>query len=105
MELDNLNVLERKFHDEMLNIYDTAKTECNYIATRFYKMVLEHGGLNAAKQLLAGDISEGITRLWKENRLDISMEATIIQDPWQKLFSDNELAIARKRLKDLGYYD
>jgi len=105
MELDNLNVLERKFHDEMLNIYDTAKTECNYIATRFYQMVLEHGGLNAAKHLLAGNISEGIKRLWEEKRLDISMEATIIQDPWHKLFSDNELAIARKRLNDLGYYE
>ena len=96
--------IEVAFHREMLNIYEQAKTECNYVATRFLQMVGRLGGLAAAKQLLASEgYSEGLTRLWEERRLDISMEALILQDPWRKLFTVEELEIARLRLTKLGY--
>lgn len=96
--------LENAFHDEMIRVYERAKKECHYTATRFMQMVIDHGGLAAAKMLLASPrISEGLTRLWQEKRLDISMEATVIREPWCRLFSPEELAVARKRLEDLGY--
>jgi hypothetical protein len=96
--------LESAFHDKMLEVYDRAKTECRYTATRFRQMVNEHGGLEAAKMLLASKHHpEGLTRLWEEGRLDISMEALILRHPWSQLFSEEELSLARKRLKDLGY--
>jgi hypothetical protein len=96
--------LESAFHKEMLEIYERAKTECNYVATRFRQMVGEVGGLVAAKRLLASEgYSEGLTRLWEEGRLDISMEALVIRDPWRKLFTVEELEIARRRLTELGY--
>jgi hypothetical protein len=96
--------LEGAFHDEMLNVYDRAKRECLYNAIRFLQMVNEHGGVAAAKLLLASNHHpEGLTRLWVERRLDISMEAVVLRDPWNKLFSKEELRIARKRLDDLGY--
>ena len=61
-------------------------------------------GLAAAKTLLAATRHpEGLTRLWEEGRLDISMEALVLRDPWCQLFLDEELSVARKRLKDLGY--
>ena len=67
-------------------------------------MVNAHGGLAAAKMLLAAKHHpEGLTRLWEEGRLDISMEALVLRDPWRHLFSEEELSIARKRLTDLGY--
>ncbi len=72
--------LERDFHEEMIRVYERAKKECRYAATRFLQMVTDHGGLAAAKMLLATPrMSEGLTRLWKENRLDISMEATVLR--------------------------
>ena len=98
------NELETAFHERMRQIYDQAEDECGYKATRFLQMVNVDGGLAAARKLLsAGGYSEGLTRLWEEKRLDISMEATILQEPWQQLFTEQELAIARKKLEELGY--
>ena len=45
--------LERRFHQEMLRIYDEAKG-FNYYLTYFLRMVVDRGGLSAAKQLLSG---------------------------------------------------
>ncbi|MBI4191528.1 MAG: hypothetical protein HY525_13445 [Betaproteobacteria bacterium] len=96
--------LETAFHQEMLNVYHRAKKECRYNAIRFLEMVTDHGGLAAAKLLLASKHHpEGLTRLWEEGRLDISMEALLLKEPWCSLFSEEELRVARKRLDDLGY--
>ena len=96
--------LELRFHQRMLNVYEQAKSECNYTATRFRNMVADQGGLAAAKSLLgSGGYSEGLTRLWEEKRLDISMEAAVLQDPWRALFTEDELSTARAKLKELGY--
>jgi len=96
--------LEVAFHERMRQIYDQAKSECGYAATRFLQMVNADGGLKAAKKLLsAGGYSEGLTRLWEERRLDISMEATVLQEPWSQLFTEEELLVARRKLEELGY--
>lgn len=96
--------LEIEFHKEMLDVYERAKRECNYTATRFLQMVIDDGGLAAAKRLLASEgFSEGLTRLWEEGRLDISMEAQVLRNPWRQLFTDEELGVARRRLTELGY--
>jgi len=95
--------LVEAFHERMRQIHDEAK-DIGYNATRFIQMVESEGGLLAAKKLLAAKgYSEGLTRLWEEKRLDISLEATVIQDPWNALFSDEELEAARKKLRELGY--
>ena len=77
--MNSPNNLEIQFHQRMLQIYDQAKSECGYTATRFHNMVVDQGGLQAAKALLVirSAYSEGLTRLWEEKRLDISMEATV----------------------------
>jgi len=88
----------------MLDVYEQAKSECNYTATRFRNMVADQGGLATAKSLLgSGGYSDGLTRLWEEKRLDISMEATVLQEPWPALFTEDELSTARTKLKELGY--
>lgn len=99
-----VNDLKARFHREMLSIYRKAKTECNYNATRFLQMVNEQGGFEAAKSLLHTDeYSVGLTSLWELNRLDLTMEAIVIQNPWTTLFSKEEIEVARKRLIELGY--
>ena len=98
--------LEIAFDERMRQIYDQAKSDCGYTANRFLQMVNADGGLQAAKKLLnSGGYSEGLTRLWEEKRLDISMEATVLQKPWSQLFSEQELSIARRKLMELGYAD
>jgi hypothetical protein len=96
--------LELRFHEEMVNIYRRAKAECHYNANRFLQMVSETGGLGAARSLLAASVlSDGFTALWQCGRLDLTVEALVIKSPWCTLFTDYELAIARKRLEELGY--
>jgi hypothetical protein len=96
--------LEIQFHHRMIQIYEQAKSECGYSAKRFYNMVVDQGGLRAAGALLnSSSYSEGLTRLWEEKRLDISMEATVLKKPWRELFTDEELSTAREKLKALNY--
>src|SRR3990170_8999595 len=87
---------EMKFDGEMMNIYRRAKDECNYIATRYLKMLLDHGGLKTAKILInAPHVSDGYTALWERKRLDLTVEALIIKTEWNDLFTDEERAIAK----------
>lgn len=63
-----------------------------------------HGGVLAAKQLLGiSPVRSGLTKLCKQGRLDTSVEALMLQERWKPLFSGDELNLARRRLKDLGY--
>jgi hypothetical protein len=71
--------------------------------TYFLQMVVEHGGFETARRLLhARKVSDGFTTLWENGRLDLSVEAVVLQEPWSDLFTDEELTIAEKRLRDLG---
>ena len=67
--------IEMAFHERMRQIYEQAWEECNYKATRFIQMVDSEGGLAAAKKklLASNKYPEGLTRLWEEGRLDISV--------------------------------
>ena len=61
---------EKLFHRAMVNIYEVAKRGCdNHL---LFRMVLDHGGLEAAKQLLAkSEPSEGFGTLLLCGRLDL----------------------------------
>lgn len=96
--------LETEFDLAMLEIYRRAKTEVGYNATRYLQMLQEHGGLGTARILInAPKPSDGYTALWERERLDLTVEALIIQDKWHALFLDEEREIATKRLEDYNY--
>ena len=93
------------FHAAMIDLYHVVKRECSgYVPSYFSQMVSDHGGLAAAKTLLhASQVSSGFTRLWELHRLDLTVEAFILQDQWRPLFSEEEVAIAKSRLQEYGY--
>ena len=97
--------LEIEFHEAMLNIYRQAKSEAKYNAQRFLKMVVDHGGIETAKMLIhAEKVSDGYTALWERGRLDLTVEAMIIESPkFHSLFSDDEIKICSKSLSEYGY--
>jgi hypothetical protein len=100
----NESQLEQQFHEAMLGIYEAAKhLKPPYHAPRFRRMVHEHGGRGTANRLLAtGEPSEGFTQLFlrgKEN-LKLSVEYLVLQNPWRELFTPDQRAIARQRLRD-----
>ena len=96
--------LESAFHKAMLDVYSAGQSECDYNANYFLRMLSEHGGLETARRLLrAPGFSDGLTALWECGRLDISVEALILREPWLLLFTEAEQRVARERLSDLGY--
>jgi len=94
--------LEIKFHNAMEDIYRRAKEEVGYNAARFREMVADLGGVEAARRLInANGVSEGYVALWQAGRLDLTVEAVLIDRPeFHPLFTEAELKICRKRLKD-----
>jgi hypothetical protein len=97
--------LKEEFNQAMFDIYRRAYSEANYKASRFLEMLYEHQGVDTARILInSKNVSEGYTALWELGRIDLTVEAVIYDNPnFQPLFSSNELAICKKRLKDYGY--
>ena len=96
--------LADQFHRAMIGVYENAKDH-DYFATYFKRMIDEHGGVQAAKRLLAmQEIQEGLMKLWGMNLLRQSMEALVIQERFEPLFTEAEIAEARRRLDELGYF-
>jgi hypothetical protein len=103
--MDSLEALKAQFHEAMFVIYQRAKKEANYPATIFYKMVSDKGGLATAKTLInAPKPSDGYTALWERGRLDLTVEAEVIENErWHQLFLPEELDRAKKRLVAYHY--
>jgi hypothetical protein len=100
-----MNDLTKPFDMAMLSIHHRAKTEAGYRASAFLGMLNARGGLETARRLInSTKPSEGYTRLWELGRLDLTVEATIVDNArWHPLFRPEELDRARKRLRDYGY--
>ncbi|MGE0502053.1 MAG: hypothetical protein AB7I79_15295 [Rhizobiaceae bacterium] len=94
-----------RFDHAMFEIYARAKAEAKYTATVFLGMLQRQGGLMTAKQLInASRPSDGYTSLYERGRLDLTVEAVVIENTeWHDLFTTEELDRARKRLKQYGY--
>ena len=74
------------FDHAMRNIYNRALSELGYRASRFHQMLRDHGGIETAHRLLPS-MSEGFEELWRRNRLDLTVEALVIQPRWKPLFT------------------
>lgn len=99
-----LNDTKHRFDMAMMDIYHRARNEAKYTATRFLQMLHEHRGLETARILLhSSTVSDGYTALWERGRLDLTVEALILQPQWVTLFTDEEREIARKRLREYSY--
>ena len=94
-----------EFHSAMLGIYHAAlKLKPPYRASQFHQMVQNLGGKETADQLLATvKPSSGFTELYLRGKanLRLSVEYLVLTNPWRTLFDDNQLAVARKRLKEV----
>jgi len=96
--------IELRFDTAMMDIYKRALKEAKYDAKRYLQMLLEYRGLETAKRLLnSSHVSDGYAALFERKRLDLTVEALIVQPEWTPLFSEEERKIARNRLKEYGY--
>lgn len=96
--------LEDELTSALRGTYESARA-CGYIATYFLQMLDEHGGLGTARRLLAKKETQiGLFKLYELNLLHKSMEAVVLQERFQSLFTEDELAEARQRLEELDYF-
>jgi hypothetical protein len=96
--------LELDFHEAMVELYRCAKREIHYNARYFIDMVSNNGGRETARYLLdTKEPSDGYVVLWERGRLDLSVEAEVLRPCWHGLFSDDQRAIAVRRLRDYGF--
>lgn len=97
------NPLESQFDASLL----AAAKECfrlGYKPTEFMRMVHERGGVETVRTLLnKSTASPGFDRLWELKRLDLTVEAHILQTPWRPLFTPVERQKARDRLAAYQY--
>jgi hypothetical protein len=93
-----------RFHEAMIErVYRGAGRECGYWAGRFLQMVRRDGGVATAKRLLGrAGASRGFELLRAKGRLELSLEALVLEPDFRALFSDQELAEARRRLAGAG---
>ena len=93
--------LEARFEQEMVEkVYRTAGRETGYWAGYFLRSVKRHGGVGAARRLLGRPgVSNGLAKLSAMHRLDLAMETLVLDPAYQPLFTDEERAIASKRLE------
>src|SRR4051794_29632564 len=97
---------ELAFDAAMMRIYIRALDEVGYNATRYLQMLHDHRGLETARILInATQPSEGYTALWERGRLDLTVEALVLQSTWRTLFEEEPelLDRARNRLNEYGY--
>jgi len=101
-----MNDLERKFNNDMINIYKRADKELGYRATRFLQMLSKNGGINTAISLVRKEGgTEGFAVLWENKRLDLSVEALVLRDEYSELFSSEIRKVCKERLEQYGYFD
>ncbi len=96
---------EQEFTQAMFDVYRRAKTEAGYNASIFLQMITDRGGVDTAKKLInASKPSDGYTHLYERGYLNLTVEALVVENSkWHGLFTTEEIARARKRLKDYGY--
>lgn len=71
---------------------------------RWLQMEAESGTLGACQRILAGEeFVTQLTDLWEAGRLHQTVEAIVLESEFAALFTDEERALARKRLEELGY--
>lgn len=107
--------IELAFHDDMLDIFrlageatrefrDDGSIIRGYWASYFLRGVRNHGGPEYARQLLRKTgTTPGFERLREEGRLDLTVEAVVLQPKYAGLFTDDERRIAAHRLAQAGY--
>jgi hypothetical protein len=89
-------------HDMIEQVYRTAGRETGYWASYFLRAVRQHGGVGAARRLLQQKgISAGLLKLRARDRLDLAMETLVLAPDYAPLFTDEERAIAARRLDDV----
>jgi hypothetical protein len=93
-------------------LYEQLRQDCDiaesigYRARIFRRMLASSGPVVSCMQLIMSDrIADGFITLLELNRLDVTVEATVLRGPCKDLFDESILERARVRLRKYGRAD
>ena len=98
--------IEDEYYRALWNLLDQTKREIKYDPTRTRRMIGEHGAVEAARRIIMKtDYSEGFTRLWTEGRLDLSIEAHLLEnEQFHSLFEEEIINRCKETLTEYKYF-
>jgi hypothetical protein len=92
------------FTETMMDTYRRTLKETGYNAHYFHQLIADRGGYEAAMDLIHSQKPPpGFTELDRLGRLDLTVEALILNPKWRDIFSDADRQAAYNRLKEYGY--
>ena len=81
-----------------------AQAAIRYHPARFLGMLGEEGGFSTVNKLLAANtVSDGFTKLFMGGRLDLSIEALVVETKWRSYFDPDLVIKAEKKLHQSNY--
>ncbi|WP_433803390.1 GmrSD restriction endonuclease domain-containing protein [Actinomycetospora sp. CA-084318] len=96
--------VEAEFERAVLAQIDTCVADLRYNPSYLRLLVSQHGTLGTARRLLAQPaVSDGFVKLHENRRLDLTIEALVVDPRFAALFSEQEREIARTRLAEFGW--
>lgn len=97
--------LEMEFTEELLARLSQAETLTGVAEPRLVAQAQKDGGPRAIKQLLSrGQNTRQFLPLKEKKRLDLSLEALVIQGKYAELFTDEEVDQCLQQLLDAGMF-
>lgn len=100
-----MTALEKKFDEELIKKCEIAQKECGYNPARFLQTVAKFGGVKTAKEIMRkGKVSDGFDKLQEAGRIELTMEAVVVDSRYGELFTDDEVNSCYALLCEHGYY-
>ncbi len=95
---------EAEFGRRMMNNLARSQAEARTNPAYLRSMMAQLGPLPTARKLLAAPaVSDVFAALWERGRMDLTVEALVVEPEFASLFTEDELQIARRRLQQFGY--
>lgn len=91
----------RRFEAAFHAAWEAWRSEVRYTWRRYKPMVRVYGAVGTVKrQVVKPGVSPGFRKLHEAGRLDLTMEALVLQPDFAPLFIEVEQTAARQRLRD-----
>lgn len=93
--------LVARFTARLWAAVDVCINEYNYHPRYYIRMIIKHGSMETARQLImANHYHEGFARLCELKRLNLTIESIVLEPEFEPLFSPELINEAQKRLNE-----
>jgi len=95
--------VEETLEQELRDAAAFLRDEYNLKPNHLMRLIRDVGGVVAVRSLLRSNNPDRLIRLQELERLDMSVENTMLDPRFSDLFNEEERTHARKRLESLGF--